>query len=64
MIIELFYACRLSEIEISLVQYWQKVLAVVDVIRQYVEVIAQLGMIIELARLLAQKSENTPIGGA
>jgi hypothetical protein len=63
-IIELFYACRLSEIEISLVQYWQKVLAVVDVIRQYVEVIAQLGMIIELARLLAQKSENTPIGGA
>jgi hypothetical protein len=56
---------RLSEIEISLVRYWQKFLGVVDVIRQYVEVIAELGMTIELARLLAQKNLMlAPAGGA
>ena len=46
---------RLAEIEISLVGYLEEFLAVVDVIRQYVQVVAELGMIIELARLLAQK---------
>jgi len=33
---------RLPEIEISLVGYWQKFLGVVDVIRQYVQVVAEL----------------------
>jgi hypothetical protein len=46
---------RLAEIEISLVGYLEEFLAVVDVIRQYVQVVAELGMTIELARLLAQK---------
>ena len=46
---------RLPEIELSLVRYGEEFLAVVDVIRQYVQVVAELGMTIELARLLAQK---------
>ena len=45
---------RLPEIELSLVRYGEVFLAVVDVIRQYVQVVAELGMTIELARLLAQ----------
>jgi hypothetical protein len=56
---------RLAEIEISLVRYWEEFLAVVDVIRQYVQVVAELGMTIERARLLAQKSPMlTPAAGA
>jgi hypothetical protein len=47
---------RLSEIKLSLVRDWEEFLAVVDVIRQTVQVVAELGMIIELARLLAEKS--------
>jgi hypothetical protein len=47
---------RLPEVEISLVRYWEKFLAVVDVIRQCVQVVAQIGMTIELVRLLTQKS--------
>jgi hypothetical protein len=46
---------RLSEMELSLVRYGDEFLAVVDVIRQYVQVVAELGMTIELARLLSQK---------
>ena len=46
---------RLPEIELSLVRYLQEFVAVVDVIRQYVQVVAELGMTIELAGLLAQK---------
>src|SRR3984893_3138520 len=46
---------RLPEIELSLVRYVEEFLAVADVIRQYVRVVPELGMIIELARLLAQK---------
>ena len=42
---------RLPEIELSLVRYLKEFLAVADVIRQYVQVIAELGMTIELARL-------------
>ena len=41
---------RLPEIELSLVRYGEEFLAVVDVIRQYVQVVAELGMTIELAR--------------
>src|SRR6202040_1151599 len=46
---------RLPEIELSLIRYLKEFLAVADVIRQYVQVVAELGMTIELARLLAQK---------
>ena len=46
---------RVPEIELSLVRYLQEFVAVVDVIRQYVQVVAELGMTIELAGLLAQK---------
>src|ERR1700732_2845879 len=46
---------RLPEIELPLVRYLEEFLAVADVIRQYVQVVAELGMTIELARLLAQK---------
>jgi hypothetical protein len=46
---------RLPEIELSLVRYLKEFLAVADVIRQYVQVVAEPGMTIELARLLAQK---------
>jgi hypothetical protein len=43
--------------ELSLVRDWEEFIAVVDVIRQTVQVvIAELGMIIDLARLLAEKS--------
>jgi hypothetical protein len=55
---------RLPEIELSLVWYLEEFLGVVDVIRQYVQVVAELGMTIELARLLAQKGLMlAPAGG-
>jgi hypothetical protein len=47
---------RLPEIELSLVRDWEEFLAVVDVIRQTVQIVAELGMIIELPRLQAEKS--------
>jgi hypothetical protein len=47
---------RLPKIELSLVRDWEEFLVVVDVIRQTVQLVAELGMIIELARLLAEKS--------
>ena len=46
---------RLPEIELPLIRYLEEFLAVADVIRQYVQVVAELGMTIELARLPAQK---------
>ena len=46
---------RLPEIELSLVRYLEEFLAIVDVIRQFVQVVAELGMPIELAGLFAQK---------
>ena len=46
---------RLPEIELSLVRYLEEFLTVADVIRQFVRVVPELGMTIELARLLAQK---------
>jgi len=45
----------LPQIEIFPVWYLEEFLVVVDVIRQYVQVVAELGMTIELAGLLAQK---------
>ena len=46
---------RLPEIELPLVRYLEEFLVVVDVIRQYIQIVAELGMPIELAGLLAQK---------
>jgi hypothetical protein len=46
---------RHPEIELFLVRYLKEFLAVVDVIRQYVQVVVEIGMTIEFARLLAQK---------
>jgi hypothetical protein len=46
---------RLSEIKLSLVRDWEEFIVVVDVIRQTVQVVAELGTIIQLARLLAEK---------
>jgi hypothetical protein len=47
---------RLPEVKLSLVRYWEEFLGIVNVIRQYVQVVTKLGMPIELARLLAQKN--------
>jgi hypothetical protein len=44
-----------SEIELSLVRYLEEFLVVVYVIGQYVQVVAELGMPIELAGPFAQK---------
>ena len=40
---------RLPEIELSLVRYLEEFLAVADVIRQYVRVVPELGMIMDRA---------------
>jgi hypothetical protein len=46
---------RLAEIKLFLIRYRDVFIAVVDIVGHYVEIVAELGLIIELARLLAQK---------
>jgi hypothetical protein len=56
---------RLAEVEIALVGYRQKFPGVVDIIRQGVQVVGELGMTRDFARLPAEKSLMlTAAGGA
>jgi hypothetical protein len=46
---------RFTEIELSLVWYLQEFVAVANVVWQFVQIVDELGVVINLARLLAQK---------
>jgi hypothetical protein len=55
---------RLAEIELFLVRYLEEFLGVIDIVWQYVQVVAELGITIELAGRLAQKGLMlAPAGG-